>query len=73
MSFDFNDFMGFNFVFGNPKSKKQANGSTQPNPALPDWAVQLQKEHPLSTKVIDAMVRSGDSEATVKDWLDWNE
>lgn len=73
MSFKFNDFMGFNYVFGKPKARQQTKGSSQQKPILPVWAVQLQKEHPLSAKVIDAMVRSGESEATVKDWLDWNE
>jgi hypothetical protein len=43
------------------------------NATMPEWATQLQAEHPTSAKVIDAMVRSGDSEATVRDWLDWME
>ncbi len=47
--------------------------AVEENTAMPEWATQLQAEHPLSAKVIDVMVREGETEAAVRDWLDWAE
>lgn len=38
-----------------------------------EWLEKLKAEHPLSAKVIEAMAQSGDSEAQILDWLEWQE